>query len=460
MALNAQHVHFIGVGGIGMSALATILAERGVRVSGCDADASFKGAGRLKALGCAVHPGNDSVACSDPSIDLVVCSTAINRNSPEVVRAVARGVRIISRAELLAELMREKYSIAVSGSHGKTTTSALIAHILIEAQLDPTVLVGGIMGNLGHNARSGQGSVLVAEADESDRSFTLLNPSIAVITNIDREHLDTYRDLADVQATFRQFVARLPNDGIAVLCADDPGAAAILPQIRTTFTGSIITYGRSTEVDVQLTDCQLTPSASRISIRLQDGARVETSMPTPGEHHAYNAIAAAAVARACGVTPDLIGTAIRSFLGVDQRFSYRGLFQGAEIFDDYGHHPTEIAHMLTVARRRTHGKLIVVFQPHRFSRTQRLWHEFVTTFSSNSPDLLIVTDIHPASEAPIEGVTGAGLAAAVKAQYLSLDADYAEIEKTLAQTAHEGDLILFLGAGKINRLSEKLTAHS
>ena len=455
---TTKHVHFVGIGGIGMSALATILAERGMTVSGCDADTTQKSIDHLKKLGCTIHQGNGSVGCFAPDIDLFVCSTAVRRDMPEIKTALERGIPVISRAELLAELMRGKKSIAVAGSHGKTTTSALIAHILIEAKQDPTVIVGGHMGNIGHNARAGKGDLLVAEADESDRSFTLLHPTIAVITNIDLEHLDVYRDLADLQATFCQFVRRLPADGTLVLCLDDPGAAAILPTISKTFTGTIITYGTSPAATVRLVDYQLMPASSSAAILLQTGETIQITIPIPGKHHILNATAACAVATCLGIQQSIIDLAIGSFLGVDQRFSYRGTFQGAEVFDDYGHHPTEVANMLVVAKKRAQKRLLVVFQPHRFTRTQKLWDDFVRIFSGKECDLLIITDIYPASEAPIEGITGEKLAAAIGAIYVPLDEQYTQIKKVISKNTLPGDLLLFLGAGKINRLSEKLVA--
>lgn len=456
MSITAHHVHFVGIGGIGMSALATILVQRGITVSGCDADITQKSVLHLKQMGCTIDQGNGSAGCFNPNIDLFVCSTAIKRDMPEIKAALERGIRIISRAELLAELMREKYSIAVAGSHGKTTTSALISHILIEANTDPTVIVGGHMGNLGHNARAGKSDLLVAEADESDRSFTLLYPSIAVITNIDLEHLDVYQDLADLQETFCQFVSRLPANGKLVLCLDDPGAAAILPKIADFFHGTVITYGASPDAQVRLTGCALEPTASQAQVTLKTGEKITFTVPIPGAHHALNATAACAVAAELGIAPETIAQAIGSFLGVDQRFSYRGTFQGAEIFDDYGHHPTEIAVTLAVARKRAKKRLLVVFQPHRFSRTQKLWDDFIRVFAQHPCDLLVITDIYPASEAPIPNITGERLAIAVGAQYAPLDANYDQIKKILTTHARPGDLLLFLGAGKINRLSEKL----
>lgn len=457
MSITARHVHFVGIGGIGMSALATILVERGITVSGCDADITQKSVLHLKKMGCKIGSGNGSEYCFAPDIDLFVCSTAIKRDMPEIKAALERGIRIISRAELLAELMREKYSIAVAGSHGKTTTSALISHILLEAKLDPTVIVGGHMGNLGHNAHAGKSNLLVAEADESDRSFTLLYPSIAVVTNIDLEHLDTYHDLADLQETFCQFIARLPADGKLVICIDDSGAAQIIPRITQKFPKiKIITYGTSPKALVKLLSCSLEPTCSQIDIQLQTGQLVKLTVPIPGAHHALNTTAACAVATELGITPEVIAQAIGTFLGVDQRFSYRGIYQGAELFDDYGHHPTEIAVTLTVARKRVKNRLLVVFQPHRFTRTQKLWDDFVRVFAEHTPDLLVITDIYPASETPIPDVTGEKLAAAVGAHYIPLDPEYAQITRFLAQNACPGDLLLFLGAGKINRLAEKL----
>lgn len=456
MNIKAQHVHFVGIGGIGMSALATILVERGVTVSGCDADITQKSVLNLKKMGCHIEQGNGSKGCFDENIDLFVCSTAIRRDMPEIKKAIERNIRVISRAELLAEIMREKYSIAVAGSHGKTTTSALISHILMEAKKDPTIIVGGHMGNLGHNARSGASNLLVAEADESDRSFTLLYPSVAVITNIDLEHLDVYHSLSDIQEAFCQFVHRLPANGVLVICTDDPGAAAIVPNLSKTFTGKIITYGTNDTAMVKLVSCTLNPTSSDIIIRLQNGNKIKTVVPIPGAHHACNATAACAVAAELGVTPQIIEHAVGSFLGVDQRFSYRGIFHGAEVFDDYGHHPTEIAVTLTVARKRAKKRLLVVFQPHRFSRTQKLWNEFLRVFRESPCDLLVITDIYPASETPIEGITGENLARAIGAIYCPLDPEYKKIREILAEQTTSDDLLLFLGAGKINRLSEKL----
>lgn len=444
-----------------MSALATILVERGITVSGCDADITQKSVLQLKKMGCKIGAGNGSEYCFAPDIDLLVCSTAVKRDMPEIKAAIDRGIKIISRAELLAELMQEKYSIAVAGSHGKTTTSALISHILLEAKLDPTIIVGGHMGNLiknnGHNARSGKSNLLVAEADESDRSFILLHPSLAVITNIDLEHLDTYRDLADLQDTFCQFVGRLPADGKLVICLDDPGAAQIIPRIVQKFPGiKIITYGASPKAQVKLLSCLLEPTCSPITVQLQTGELASMTVPIPGAHHALNTTAACAVTTELGVTPDVVAQAVNTFLGVDQRFSYRGVFQGAEIFDDYGHHPTEIAVTLAVARKRAKNRLLVVFQPHRFTRTQKLWNDFIRVFTEHKPDLLVITDIYPASEAPITGITGEKLAAEVGAHYIPLDPEYTQLTKFLAKNARPDDLLLFLGAGKINQLSEKL----
>lgn len=457
MAIEAKHVHFIGIGGIGMSALATILAENGIKVSGCDLDVSQKSITRLRKLGCTIQSNHGSVGCFSPDIDLFVCSTAVARNMPELQSAQERGVRIISRAELLAALMKEKYSIAIAGSHGKTTTSSLIAHILMHAKMDPTVAVGGFIGNFGHNARSGKSNFLVAEADESDRSFTLLHPSLAVVTNIDLEHLDTYHDLADVQKAFCEFISHISPGGIAVICIDDPGALDIVPLIMENGSITVITYGTHVTADVQLLSYELAPDNSTITVRLNNGTKITCTVPIPGIHNAYNATAAWAVSEAIGIPIAETISAIESFKGVEQRFSYRGTFQGADIFDDYGHHPTEIHHMLAVAKKCAKKRLIIVFQPHRFSRTQKLWNDFVQVFAQGSQDLLIITDIYPASEAPIEGITGEKLAQASGAQYIPFDNAYHHITNALTEQARDGDLILFLGAGKLNRLSEKLT---
>lgn len=457
MAISAKHVHFVGIGGIGMSALATILAEQGIKVSGCDADTTQKSVSHLKQLGCTIYSGNGSDGCFDSSIDLFVCSTAIKRDMPEIKSALERGIRIISRAELLAELMREKFSIAVAGSHGKTTTSALLSYVLLATEKDPTIIVGGHLGNLGHNARLGKGNLLVAEADESDRSFTILPPSAAIVTNIDLEHLDTYHDLADLQKTFCSFMTQVPNTGFIILCIDDLGAAEAYNMLPPHIKDRVITYGTKTDALARLEKYELFPTQTTATITLQTGEIVEISLPLLGKHNALNATAVCAAAIQLGVTSEELARVLPGFKGVEQRFSFRGTYHGAEIFDDYGHHPTEIAAVLQMAKKRTKNRLLVVFQPHRFSRTQKLWADFVEVFNTHRPDTLLITDIYPASEAAIPGITGEALATACNTRYIPLEKDFSSLKKELNSLIKPDDLLLFLGAGKVNRLSEELT---
>lgn len=456
MAISAQHVHFVGIGGIGMSGLAAILAEQGIKVSGCDADISQKSVAHLTSLGCKIDEGNGSDGCFDKTIDLFVCSTAVRRDLPEIKFALERNVPVISRAELLAHLMDEKLSVAIAGSHGKTTTSALLSYILLASKKDPTIIVGGHLGNLGHNARLGKSPLLVAEADESDRSFTLLHPSAAIVTNIDLEHLDTYADLADLQNTFCIFMKQVSPSGFIVLCIDDPGAAGAYQTLPAHIKDRVITYGTDTNALARLEKYELLPTKTLATITLQTGESLEITLPLLGKHNALNATAVCAAAIQLGVTSEELIEIMPGFKGVEQRFSFRGTYHGADVFDDYGHHPTEIAAVLQMARTRTKNRLIVVFQPHRFTRTQKLWSTFIETFTSHMPDHLCITDIYPASEQPITGITGEALANACNAHYIPLEKDFKSIKNHIDSLLQPGDLLLFLGAGKVNRLSEQL----
>ncbi|HBL98480.1 TPA: UDP-N-acetylmuramate--L-alanine ligase [Candidatus Dependentiae bacterium] len=466
MYKKKRHIHFVGIGGIGMSSIAAILKQQGYQISGCDSDLGQKSVKNLLALGCDVSLGNNSASCIDLSIDILVHSTAIKMDSPELVRARERGIPVVHRADMLAELTKKKYSIAVSGSHGKTTTTSLIAHLLIEGRIDPTIIVGGIMHNLGSNARYGAGDFLVAEADESDRSFTTLFPSIAVITNIDLEHLDVYRDAADLKKTFLQFLERLPWYGKVFLCSDDKLARELLLEMPESIRRKTITYGFEAGAAVQAMNSCLESEYSSCDV-LFGNKVMHLRTQLLGRHNLLNSIVAAAVAVECGVGFDVVESALQVFRGVDQRFTHRGVYRGAAVFDDYGHHPTEIDNMLTVALRRikaqNKGRLIVVFQPHRFSRTEKLWEAFISVFSNGKVDHLIITDIHPASESPIAGITGERLVCDLverggmkNAYYVSAGGNYEDIVKKLDVLLQENDLLLFLGAGKINRLAEKL----
>lgn len=461
MYRKKAHIHFMGIGGIGMSGIATILKYQGYTISGCDADMEQKSIAMLQEIGCALFPGNNTPQCHDHSIDILVYSTMIPMHNPEIQAAQQRGIATIPRALMLAELMRTKYSVAISGSHGKTTTTSLISHILIEAALDPTVIIGGHLTTISNNARIGRGDFLVAEADESDRSFLHLYATLAVVTNIDLEHLETYQNIDDIKQTFKQFLLNLPFYGAAILCADDEHIQSLLPlpTIKT------ILYGLTPRADWYATNINLQPSFSTFILhhKSQDEPLAEVMLNMPGNHNILNSLAAIALTRELDIPLSSIIQSLQTFQGVDRRFSYRGTFQGAELFDDYGHHPKEIDCTLQVARRRARKKLTVIFQPHRYIRTHKLWDSFIETFLKSDIDHLIITDLHPAGETPIPGVTGKQLAQAIKARvprfavsYVPLESDFDSIKTAVTASANPDDLILLLGAGKINRLVKYL----
>lgn len=456
------HIHFIGIGGIGMSGIATILHYQGYRISGCDVDLEQKSVENLRALGCDVHKGNNTSHCHDESINILVYSSAIKADNPEILAAQERGIPTISRALMLAELMRTKYSIAIAGAHGKTTTTSLISHILIEAHKDPTIIIGGHLKNISANARFGRGDFLVAEADESDKSFLHLYPTLAVVTNIDLEHLDVYKDLEDIQKAFLHFLSNIPFYGKAVVCYDDLYLQQILPlpHIKT------ISYGFNPAADIYAQDVVLEKDYSTFSVWLKncDMSLGTITLSMPGRHNILNALAAIAITRDIGVSFEEVSTALAHFKGIERRFSYKGTsHSGAAIFDDYGHHPTEIYNTLLVARKKAEKKLIVVFQPHRYTRTQALWKEFLQVFTESSIDHLIITDIYPASEAPIDTITSERFVRELQAckpactvSYEPLEDSFASIKNNVEKITHEGDLLLLLGAGKVNKLAHYL----
>jgi UDP-N-acetylmuramate--alanine ligase len=463
MYTKRAHIHFVGIGGIGMSGIATILHHLGYVISGCDVDMDQKSIEDLKSLGCTIHHGNNSAGCKDSSIDILVYSSALTKDNPEIIAAKERGIPTIPRALMLAELMRMKYSIAIAGAHGKTTTTSFISHILIEVGFDPTVVIGGHLKNISNNARFGNGDFIVAEADESDRSLLKLFPTIAVVTNIDREHLDVYKDLDDIKNTFLQFLSNLPFYGKAFLCDDDQHLRDMLPDLTHIKT---MQYGFSFLSDIYATDIHLNPDHS-ICVVHQKGTQIPLGnliIPMPGRHNVLNALAATAVALDLGVPFEKIAQALAQFKGVDRRFTFKGTYNGAMMFDDYGHHPTEILNTLAVARRRTNKKLIVAFQPHRYSRTKALWQEFIDVFAHAQVDQLLITDIYAASEKPIIGITAKDFVEALKKQhpqcevtYVPQDDEFLGIQHNIRTCAKEGDLILFLGAGKINKTAKYLS---
>lgn len=462
-----MHIHFIGIGGIGMSAIATVLAEQGYRVSGCDTDLTQQSIRNLQALGCTISGSHDSEICLDPSIDMIVYSTDIRIRSElkEIQTAKARAIPIVHRADLLAELIAQHTtSIAVAGCHGKTTTTSLLSHLFLKTNQDPTFIIGGHLNELSNNARAGKSPFLIAEADESDRSFLKFHPTYAVVTNIDRDHLDTYRDLEDIIATFCQFLQNIRPEGAAVVCIDDQNVKTLLNcYSKTASPARVITYGQSSDAQYQTRNIVNTPTGTSFAVKMPNGIIVPVLIPLSGTHNALNATAAFAIACEVGIKPADAALALASFGGVDQRFTYRGIFQEAQVFDDYGHHPTEIKNVLGVARNKTDKQLIVVFQPHRYTRTKELWNEFVDVFATAPVDQLIITDIYPASEQPIPNITSTNLIAALKAKnpklnvtHVAAEKEWTSLKDVLKKSVSTGDLLLFLGAGKVNRLSLEL----
>ena len=446
MFAPSQRVHFIGIGGIGMSGIAEILLTMGYAVSGSDLRASAT-TERLERLGARIYVGH--AAENAAATDVVVTSSAVAKDNPEVLEARARKTPVIPRAEMLAELMRLKYGIAVAGMHGKTTTTSMIAAVLAGGELDPTVVVGGRVDALGSNARLGRSQYLVAEADESDRSFLRLSPIMAVVTNLDREHMDAYRDMTDVQDAFVQFMDAVPFYGAVTACADNPALKAILPRV----TPRVYTYGESPEADFRLrvlhaeAGCHATFEVNTRGLVLGP-----FHLHVPGRHNLLNATAAVAIGVQLGLDPEKIAAGLRSFRGVDRRFQTKGQASGVTVVDDYGHHPTEIKATLQAARECGYGRVLVLFQPHRFTRTRDLMADFATAFGD--ADAVQVLDIYAASEQPIEGITGETLAGAIRAQgggRVAYAPSVAEAVERLAADAREGDMILTLGAGSVSQ---------
>src|SRR5438477_3538312 len=448
---NFQRIHLVGIGGIGMSGIAEVLLTLGYSVSGSDTKPSSI-TERLQDLGAVVYQGHK--ASNVEGAHVVVTSSAIQSENPEVTEAHKLKIPVIPRAEMLAELMRLKYGIAVAGAHGKTTTTSLVAAVLTAAHLDPTFVIGGRVNHAGTTARLGRGEYFVVEADESDRSFLLFAPVVAVVTTIDREHLDQYSSLEDIQDAFVQFVNRVPFYGEAVLCLDDPNVQAIIPNVKR----PILTYGTSSQADISISEVALDGLSSefRLNYKGEDLGKFRLPHP-PGIHNVRNAAAAAAVALYLNIPAELIRQGLANFGGVGRRFDIKGAVNEITVIDDYGHHPTEIRATLEAARGCKFNRLLVLFQPHRYTRTQQLWDEFRAAF--NQADLLVVTDIYAASEVPITGITGEALAAAIgeaghkNVHFLRSMQDSIEF---LLQQAKPGDAILTVGAGNISRASNEL----
>ncbi len=450
MFIQKQHVHFIGIGGIGMSGIAEILLNLGMRVSGSDQRRSAI-TDRLAQLGATVFEGHARGQLGGATV--VVTSSAVSETNAEVAEARERRIPVIQRAEMLAELMRLKYGIAVAGMHGKTTTTSMVAAVLAAGGLDPTVVVGGRVDALGSNARLGKSHYLVAEADESDRSFLKLSPILAIVTNLDREHMDCYRDMADVEAAFLSFMDRVPFYGAVTACVDNALLAGILPRVRR----RVLTYGESERADFRLEVIGQSGSAgefSRFRVVTATGALGPFALRVPGRHNILNATAAVAVGCQLEIAEAAIAQGLESFRGVDRRFQLRGRANGVAVVDDYGHHPTEIVATLGAARECGYARVHVVFQPHRYTRTRDLMEEFSAAFAL--ADSVTVLPVYAASEEPIPGIDGEVLASRIATPAADYARDFAAaVERVVAQ-ARPGDLILTLGAGSVSQLAPML----
>jgi UDP-N-acetylmuramate--alanine ligase len=457
---KTRHVHFVGIGGIGMSGIAELLANLGYVVSGSDEKRSAV-TDRLATLGIRVADGHDAGHVG--AADVVVVSSAVRATNPEVREAFRRQIPVIPRAEMLAELMRLRFAIAVAGAHGKTTTTSMIALVLERAGLDPTAVIGGRLSAFGSNARLGRGELMVAEADESDRSFLKLFPTMAVITNIDHEHLENYGGFDDLQQAFVDFANKVPFYGSVVACVDDANLAAVLPRM----TRRVTTYGlESSAADLTATDVQLDTLSVRATVqqrarRGDEGPKSlaplgQVSLAVPGRHNLQNALAAIAVGLELGLPFDRIAAGLRDFRGVERRFDVRGEVNGILIVDDYGHHPTEIAAVLAAAKPLDR-RIVVAFQPHRFTRTASLMAAFGPALGAAGH--IVLTDIYPAGEDPIPGVTLAALATAIR-RSVRAPVDVApqldEVVPAVVRVARAGDVVIVLGAGSIGSLPDRL----
>jgi UDP-N-acetylmuramate--alanine ligase len=453
MFRNVRKIHFIGIGGIGMSGIAEVLCNLGFQVSGSDLSKS-KNTDRLEKLGASIFEGHSAENVGEAQV--VVYSSAVKEDNPEIVRARENQIPIIPRAEMLAELMTLKpYSIAIAGTHGKTSTTSMVATVLGSAGIEPTTVVGGVVEILGSNARVGSSEWFVTEADESDRSFLMLYPTVAVVTNIDKEHMESYKGMDDVVQCFTDFVNKVPFYGACIICLDDPNVQLIIPRIKR----RRVTYGLTAQADISAHDIWYYDSFGT-SFTVWSGTDVlgEINLPVPGKHNIYNALAATAVALELGVPFEKIAEGFANFKNANRRFQVKGEVRGVMVVDDYGHHPTEITATLSAAKAGGNGRrTVVVFQPHRYSRTKELLNEFALCF--NNADVLFVTDIYAASEQPIEGITGEILTENIKqyghknAQFIG---DVGAAADVVIPFLQENDLVITLGAGSITRLSDEI----
>ncbi len=445
-----KHIHFVGIGGIGMSGIAEVLLNLGYRVSGSDMKESDT-TERLRRLGGVITIGHNAANITSPHV--VVISSAVTRENVEVVAAREKQIPVIPRAEMLAELMRLKYGVAIAGAHGKTTTTSMVATVLAAGGIDPTVVIGGKLNSLGTNAKLGQGEFLVAEADESDGSFLKLSPTIAVVTTIDEEHLDYYKDIDEIKQAFLTFVNKVPFYGVSVLCLDQPHIQSLIPQIQKRYQ----TYGLSSQADYQARDAALHGLGSTFKVVHHGTDLGLFELSVPGVHNINNSLAAIAVARELDVDLEVIRKAIREFSGVQRRFQIKGDVNGVTVVDDYGHHPTEIKATLAAAASGMDRRVVVVFQPHRYTRTQHLFKDFFTSF--NQADKVILLDIYAAGEKPIPGVSGQALYEGIKKhghKDVLFMPDRGAVVEYLVGAVKKGDLLLTLGAGDVWKIGEQV----
>jgi len=445
-----QHIHFVGIGGIGMSGIAEVLLNLDYHISGSDLKET-EVTRRLKMLGCAISYGHRKENVKEA--DVVVISSAVRPDNPEIRVAEERLIPVIPRAEMLAELMRMKVGIAIAGTHGKTTTTSLIATVLAAGGLDPTVVIGGRLNSIGSNAKLGQGEFLVAEADESDGSFVKLMPTIAVVTNIDPEHLDYYSGIDQIRETFLNFINKIPFFGLAVLCLDHPNVQSLLPRLKKRF----VTYGLTTQADFQAKEIVFDGLYTAFDVLQRQRELGRLKLRMPGLHNVYNALATVATAFELDIPFQVIQETLSEFSGIQRRFQIKGEKKGILIVDDYGHHPVEIMATLKAARTGWKRRIVAVFQPHRYTRTQALFHDFLTAFYD--ANVLLLTEIYPAGEDRIEGVEAKALYEGIR-EYGHKDVtflpDKKEIVEHLLRIVTPGDLVITLGAGDIWQVSEEL----
>ena len=451
MFKRIKHVHFVGIGGIGMSGIAEVLLNLGYRVSGSDlrSTAITEALARHGATIFLTHAAENMKGAH-----VVVTSSAVQPDNPEIVEAIRAKIPVIPRAEMLAELARLKYSVAIAGTHGKTTTTSMIATILDRAGYDPTIVVGGLLNTIDSNARLGKGDYIVLEADESDRSFLLLTPTIAVVTNIEADHLDNYKDLEDIQSAFLTFINKVPFYGATVLCLDDPAVQSLIPRIKRRF----ITFGTAAQADVSIVDCVAENLGSSFTLRYNGGDSQKIRLQVPGDHNVLNAAAAFAAAHDMGVDAAVIAAALADFQGVARRFQIKRR-DGVTVIDDYAHHPTEIRATLSAAKcAGDFHRIFAVFQPHRYTRTMHLFDDFARAF--NLADVALILDIYPAGESPIEGISTPALIEKIRSfghRNVLYAPDYEMIESYITANVREGDAVIVMGAGSVTKLSDVLS---